>query len=414
MLKLTHIAWPGIGGHFRELQAFMRCAGPLSLDISIVFWGNQPPTPEIETECARYGVPYQYVDKPKGWGLGSCLNVLRALVCFRPDVIIPHGAQIVLVAKLYQIIFGGTIITVETQANALKTAREVWLSQISMLLSDRIVCLCDAYAAELSQICKKCYRESKVTVIPNGVDLEVFAPELRPSTEDVFILGMHSRLVLWKDHRTLFYAMALLKEDKVRLRIAGDGFELKSLMTLADDLGISNSVEFLGALSTNEVVDMLRSLDLYVHCTHGESYCFSIMEALATGKAVVTSKVPVLNSTLSELDFVFFHEPRSPESLASEIKRLVETRERLPGLAMAAREYAQRALDDRVMIRNYLELIGRVPGRCDVRRLSKVQELKTFVKSRCPLATKMYCRARAYIKARRLRNEAPANVFGEL
>lgn len=136
--------------------------------------------------------------------------------------------------------------------------------------------------------------KKNVTQIYNGVDTQVFCPgknglKIRTELgipEKTFIAGVVGRLDPIKDHPTLFQAFAELKKirPEVRLLIIGDGPERIRLESLAVD-----GVMFLG--NRLDVPTILQTLDVFVLPSVNEGISNTILEAMATGIPVITTKV---------------------------------------------------------------------------------------------------------------------------
>jgi glycosyltransferase involved in cell wall biosynthesis len=132
----------------------------------------------------------------------------------------------------------------------------------------------------------------RITVIPNGLDAEVFHPVADSRARDgrPLRVGAMGRLVRQKGFDVLLAALPhVLEGRRVELAIAGAGDEEASLRTAAAGL----PVRFLGPLATPTVVaDFLRGLDLFVMPSRYEGLPNAVIEALACGVPVVATDVP--------------------------------------------------------------------------------------------------------------------------
>lgn len=130
---------------------------------------------------------------------------------------------------------------------------------------------------------------SRTRAIYNGIDASRFRPATgsRPaSTELTFVSVAH--LVPHKGIDVLLRAFARVSVP-ARLRVVGDGPELPALDALSRTLGISQRVEFLGL--RDDVPELLRSADAYVHPTFVEGFGNAVAEAMSSGVAVIASRV---------------------------------------------------------------------------------------------------------------------------
>jgi glycosyltransferase involved in cell wall biosynthesis len=89
----------------------------------------------------------------------------------------------------------------------------------------------------------------KVHVMPMGVDLQkrFVPPRKRGETKTLLFVG---RVVEKKGLRFLIEAMPeiLAKHPNAILRVAGDGIELSALRSLANNIGVDDRIQFLGAV----------------------------------------------------------------------------------------------------------------------------------------------------------------------
>src|SRR5262249_6545171 len=130
-----------------------------------------------------------------------------------------------------------------------------------------------------------------VTVIPFGVDTEVFTPA-NPDQEgerEQLVVGTVKSLLPAYGIDILLGAFRLLREDLSRasprvwerlcLRIAGDGPLRADLEAMARRFDIAERVAFLGRVEHNIVPDELRRLDVFVAPSRHESFGVAVAEA---------------------------------------------------------------------------------------------------------------------------------------
>jgi len=126
---------------------------------------------------------------------------------------------------------------------------------------------------------------------------------------------------------------------EAELHILGDGPCRPLIAQAAESLGITNRV-FLHGVS-HEVAGFLSTLDLFVLSSIDEGLPISLMEAMAAGLPVVSTKLPGLTELAPENVVAGYCAPGRPESLAEQILRAA-TRRDLPALGEAARRWAQK------------------------------------------------------------------------
>jgi sugar transferase (PEP-CTERM/EpsH1 system associated) len=146
--------------------------------------------------------------------------------------------------------------------------------------------------------------ESRLTRICNGVDTTRFhaATEGRELLEgspfnasDLTVVGTVGRLQAVKDQVTLVRAFALSRSlagaasDKLRLCIAGDGPLRREVEEEIVRAGVGSQVWLAG--TRGDVPDVMRGLDLFVLPSRAEGISNTILEAMATGLAVIATNV---------------------------------------------------------------------------------------------------------------------------
>jgi glycosyltransferase involved in cell wall biosynthesis len=106
-----------------------------------------------------------------------------------------------------------------------------------------------------------------------------------------------------------------------------------------ESLGITNRVFLHGA--SYDVAGFLSTLDLFVLSSIDEGLPISLMEAMAAGLPVVSTRLPGLTELAPESVVAGYCAPGQPESLAEHIRSAANRRD-LPALGEAARRWAQR------------------------------------------------------------------------
>jgi glycosyltransferase involved in cell wall biosynthesis len=140
--------------------------------------------------------------------------------------------------------------------------------------------------------------ENLVTLVNNGVDTELFVPgksgALREElglTSDQIVFGSVGNIRKPKSYDILIRAaaMVLKVEPKAIFVIAGSGSEeqLAPLKVLSSDLGISESVHFLGMRPASS--ELYQGFDVFVSSSSSEGLPLSMLEAMACGRPIVST-----------------------------------------------------------------------------------------------------------------------------
>ncbi|MGP8001523.1 MAG: glycosyltransferase [Streptosporangiaceae bacterium] len=145
-------------------------------------------------------------------------------------------------------------------------------------------------------------RNSRITVIPNGVDLQrvAFDESARERVRaefgigaGVYLIGVLGRLDPNKQFDMVIEAAAPLLTGTTRLLIVGKGAEQARLEQAAREHGVAGQVIFTG--ERHDVADMLSAMDLFVASSKQETFGLSVLEALANGLPVLYTTCPALD-----------------------------------------------------------------------------------------------------------------------
>ncbi|MBN2087485.1 glycosyltransferase family 4 protein [Candidatus Peregrinibacteria bacterium] len=146
-----------------------------------------------------------------------------------------------------------------------------------------------ANSEELKALALKSHPNQKIDIIHNGVDVDTFQ-NVPSSKRDKFTILCVSRLTSRKGISFLIKAFAKLNStNDCVLTIVGGGNREIELKNLAKDLGVDKSIEFLGAVSKEEIPKSYRSSDVFVLPSLYEGMSNSCLEAMASGIPVVTT-----------------------------------------------------------------------------------------------------------------------------
>ncbi|HKP97241.1 MAG TPA: glycosyltransferase family 4 protein [Fibrobacteria bacterium] len=204
--------------------------------------------------------------------------------------------------------------------------------------------------------------DSRMTVIPNGVDLERFAPAPPGPAPEGFALGMVGRLDDVKDIGCALRAVRLLidqgKGEGLRLILVGEGPMRERLGALAAETGVADRVEFAGARS--DVEAWYPRFHLYLNTSVYEGMCNTLLEAMACGLPLVASRVPGNAAWLKETENGLFFEAGDARGLAGCIEALRADPHARGAMGRRNRLRAETEFDNRRFIEAYAGLYARL------------------------------------------------------
>jgi len=149
---------------------------------------------------------------------------------------------------------------------------------------------------------------SKVTIIPNGVDIDVFSPDEIGKARKQLDLPMECFIVLftgslkpWKGVDVLLKAFqqCVAEGSRKHLIVIGAGPERENLGHLVTELGIADQVTFVGYRPFTEMPLWYQACDVLVLPSRAEGFGLTALEAMSCGKPAIVS-----SPLIGEHDFV--------------------------------------------------------------------------------------------------------------
>ena len=129
----------------------------------------------------------------------------------------------------------------------------------------------------------------EIPIIPNGVDGTQYKNESREWTPaQLFSAG---RIVHQKGIDLGLRALAQLKDLDWHWNIAGDGPQMDALKSLADELGLSDRVSFLGWQSREELIRWYHRSNVFLFPSRHEGMPNAVLEAMSSGLPVVATRI---------------------------------------------------------------------------------------------------------------------------
>lgn len=174
-----------------------------------------------------------------------------------------------------------------TEHSSLKTAIYIKDSykpfiKKSYLDADALIAVGNGLKKEISEFSGR----SDIKVIHNLIPVERF--NIRKDNNDIFTFFSLAFLEGEKGMDVLIKAFAkYFKNTNTKLIIGGDGSQKEYLINLAKELQIDSQVEFLGALSREEVSNYMSRCNTFVLASKYETFGVVYIEALASGKPVI-------------------------------------------------------------------------------------------------------------------------------
>lgn len=199
----------------------------------------------------------------------------------------------------------------------------------------------------------------RVTVLRNGVDLDMFKPpgQLQTLQERLGIrrstLLSVGHLIERKGHDLVIKALQELPDTD--LLIAGDGEQEAALKQLAVATGVDDRVRFLGAISHDSLREYYGAVDALVLASSREGWANVLLESMACGTPVVATRVWGTPEVVASPEAGVLTETRDAPAIARAVKKLLSN---YPDRA-TVRRYAERFSWD-ATTQGQLELFSRI------------------------------------------------------
>lgn len=210
------------------------------------------------------------------------------------------------------------------------------------LLADRIIVNSIGTAHELRR--HFFIPTKRIQLIPNGIDMDEINQLLQQSTiklidlpKNIPILCAVARLSPEKNLQLLLEAFHLVQSKQpVILIILGDGPERARLEAQIASWNLTNKVRFLG--HCNNIYPYLHRADIFIHTCQFEGFGNTMLEALASGTAVVATDCPYGPREMLDGGYGILVPPNDPSQLATAILQLLHNESQ-------RKELIQRGLD---------------------------------------------------------------------
>ena len=252
------------------------------------------------------------------------------------------------------------------------TRFKIW----QMRIFNRLIAkLCDRLLVNANAVTEPMYEvgysPEKTQVIYNGLNLDLHITQQQQENlreelniqPDETILAAIARIDPKKDLETMLRAFAIVhkQNDKTRLLIAGGGFPKyqQFLDQLAEELGIQNSVTFLGFRNDPQVILSICDISLLSSLTEGLPN--AILESMALGKPVVATEVGGIPELITDGEHGYLVPKGDYEQFACSILNI--NPERAQEMGLAAQEKAHQQFSSQAMVENttavYDDLLGK-------------------------------------------------------
>jgi glycosyltransferase involved in cell wall biosynthesis len=201
-----------------------------------------------------------------------------------------------------------------------------------------------AVESEVGESLRRACPNAPHTVIHNPVDSEIFRSYDRVSNRRPRV-GIVANLLPVKGHLDFLEMTRELIRRRVDAEfwVIGEDIHKKGyrevLVDKADELGVSNAIQFLGYC--DNIPQIMNQLDIIVSCSHVEPFGISLIEAMATERPVVATRVDGIPEVVEDGVTGFLVSPRAPLELADAVQCLISDAHLRVRMGQAGRQRVQ-------------------------------------------------------------------------
>jgi glycosyltransferase involved in cell wall biosynthesis len=361
LMQITHDL--AIGGLQRVVANICRTIDRDQFDVQVLCLRELGPfTADIE----RLGIKVSLIPQTGRTDYFSFLKVARILRAERIDVIHTHNTQPFVDGTLAALLSGVRTIVHTDHARQFPDKRRYMLAERAMsLFAYRVVGVSDHTSANLEKYEK--IPRAKIETIPNGIDGSAFdIPVDRVARRrelgipaDAMVLGIAARLSPPKGVTYLLKALpeVVRRLPNVVLVVAGDGPLEQGLKAESESLTLGSHVKFVGPRA--DMPELLKLFDLYVLPSISEGLPMVLLEAMAAGCPIVSTRVGGVPSAIESGVNGLLVPPQDPASLARAIVLALGDEALRRRFALAGKQAFAARFSAQTMTRRYERLYRR-------------------------------------------------------
>jgi len=248
------------------------------------------------------------------------------------------------------------------------------LETYALKRADAVTTICEGLRGD---IVARGIPASKVTVIPNAVDIDKFAVggqadmdlKRKLGLEQNRLIGFIGSFYAYEGLDVLLRAVPALSQRHPDLRVllVGGGPQDANLRQQAKDLGIADKVVFTGRVPHDQVQRYYDLLDVLVYPRLSMRLTDLVtplkpLEAMAQGRILAASSVGGHRELIVDGKTGVLFAPDDPASLAAKVGDLLDAQMLWPALRSAGRAYVETERNWPVSVSRYKNIYGQVTG----------------------------------------------------
>lgn len=285
--------------------------------------------------CDGYWVKFNSSHRKRGM-IYAFFKLYKLFRKLKPDVVNAHLFDDSVPALLAARLAGVKKRIVRKQETAYHwdfAPRWVWIDKLNNFNATAIIAISGESKKFLIE--KEKAPAQKVHLIHNGIPVEELTEQedatkefliKKYGLEGKIVVGTIARYIEWKGYRYIIEAARVLTEKykNIKFLFVGYGEQQNELEQLADKYGLSQCIVFTGLMDRKYIPSLYGIFDIFLHAAIMEPFGFVIVEAMANGVPIVTTKTGVAADSLEHKVTCYFIDDKDPKGITEGVEWMLE------------------------------------------------------------------------------------------
>ncbi len=255
-----------------------------------------------------------------------------------------------------------------TQEGSLRYRLTKMLETYVFKKADAVTCICDGLKNDIIQ---REIDKSKITVIPNAVDIEKFSygleadPDLKKelNLEDKIVLGFIGSFYAYEGIPMVLDALPeiLQKKPNIRFLLVGGGPQEQFIKDKVKQLQLESCVIFTGRVPHDQVQDYYNLVDVFVYPRLSMRLTNLVtplkpLEAMAQGRLVIASDVGGHQELITDKENGVLFKANDVGALISCVLDLLDNTQDWEEMRLAGNHYVEQERNWKKSVANYRQI----------------------------------------------------------
>lgn len=245
--------------------------------------------------------------------VSALFKALHLIVKYKPDVIhgnwiVPTGLIAAIAGRILRVPVLNTAHGMDLRISERQPIRALF--DLAVKLSNKTIVVSPSMKSRKSL--------QNAEVIPMGVDEAFF--QLNPKRNTKTVVFTRSLEAVYDVETLILSIPSVIKTiPDARFIIAGSGSQEARLKDLAQELGASDNIHFLGLVPSDQIPGLMEQASVYVSPAIADGTSPALLEAIAAGLIPVVSDIDANRPLVREGEDGFLFKPRDAENLAGKL-----------------------------------------------------------------------------------------------